>query len=27
MRAMKRPELDWFMDFCLGGYSLNLDQL
>ena len=27
MKAMHRPELDWFMNFCLGGYSLNLDQL
>ena len=27
MKEMNRPELDWFMNFCLGGYSLNLDQL
>ncbi len=27
MKAMNRPELDWFMDHCLGAYSLNLDQL
>ena len=27
MKAMNRPELDWFLDHCLGAYSLNLDQL
>ena len=27
MKAMNRPELDWFMNFCLGAFSLNLDQL
>ena len=27
MRAMKRPELDWFLDNCLGAYALNIDQL
>ena len=27
MRAMDRPELNWFLDFCLGAFSLNLDQL
>ncbi len=27
MKAMDRPELEWFMNFCLGAYSLNLDQL
>ena len=27
MKAMNRPELDWFLDNCLGAYSLNLDQL
>ena len=27
MKAMKRPELDWFLDNCLGAYGLNLDQL
>ena len=27
MRAMNRPELDWFLDYCLGAFSLNLDQL
>ena len=27
MKAMNRPELDWFLDFCLGAFSLNLDQL
>jgi len=27
MKAMNRPELDWFLDNCLGAYTLNLDQL
>ena len=27
MKAMNRPELDWFLDFCLGTFGLNLDQL
>ncbi len=27
MRSMNRPELDWFLDYCLGAYKLNLDQL
>ena len=27
MKAMNRPELDWFLDFCLGAFALNLDQL
>ena len=27
MKAMQRPELDWFLDNCLGAYALNLDQL
>ncbi len=27
MRALGRPELDWFLDFCLGAYKLDLDQL
>ena len=27
MKAMGRPELDWFLDFCLGAFKLNLDQL
>ena len=27
MKAMGRPELDWFLDNCLGAYALNLDQL
>ena len=27
MKAMKLPELDWFLDNCLGAYTLNLDQL
>ncbi len=27
MKEMNRPELDWFMNFCLGAFSLNLDQL
>ena len=27
MREMGRPELNWFLDYCLGAFSLNLDQL
>ena len=27
MKAMARPELDWFLDHCLGAFALNLDQL
>lgn len=27
MKAMNRPELDWFLDNCLGAFKLNLDQL
>ena len=27
MKAMHRPELDWFLDNCLGAFALNLDQL
>lgn len=27
MKAMDRPELDWFLDNCLGAFTLNLDQL
>jgi len=27
MKAMARPELDWFLAHCLGAYTLNLDQL
>ncbi len=27
MQAMGRPELNWFLDHCLGGFALNLDQL
>ena len=27
MRAMDRPELNWFLEHCLGAFSLNLDQL
>ncbi len=27
MQAMDRPELNWFLDHCLGGFALNLDQL
>ena len=27
MKAMNRPELDWFIDNCLEPYRLNLDQL
>ena len=27
MRTMDMPELNWFLDFCLGAYKLDLDQL
>ena len=27
MKAMQMPELDWFLDHCLGAFALNLDQL
>ena len=27
MKALKMPELDWFLDNCLGAFALNLDQL
>ena len=27
MKAMARPELDWFLDNCLGAFALNIDQL
>jgi len=27
MKAMKLPELDWFLDYCLGAFAMNLDQL
>ena len=27
MKEMGRPELDWFLENCLGAYALNLDQL
>ena len=27
MRAMNMPELNWFLDFCLGAFKLDLDQL
>ena len=27
MKALKMPELDWFLDHCLGAFALNLDQL
>ena len=27
MRQLEMPELDWFLDNCLGAYTLNLDQL
>jgi len=27
MKAMNRPELDWFLDNCLVAFALNLDQL
>ena len=27
MKAMELPELNWFLDHCLGAFALNLDQL
>ena len=27
MKAMDLPELNWFLDYCLGAFVLNLDQL
>ena len=27
MKAMERPELNWFLDNCLGAFTLNLAQL
>ncbi len=27
MKAMDRPELNWFLDTCLGAFARNLDQL
>ena len=27
MKAMARPELDWFLEHCLPAFSLNIDQL
>ena len=27
MKAMERPELDWFLENCLSAFALNLDQL
>ena len=27
MKVMSRPELDWFLENCLGAYALNIDQL
>ena len=27
MKAMARPELDWFLDNCLGAVALNFDEL
>lgn len=27
IQAMNRPELDWFVEHCLGAFTLNLDQL
>ena len=27
MKAMQRPELDWFLENCLSAFALNLDQL
>ena len=27
MKAMARPDLDWFLENCLGAFALNIDQL
>ena len=27
MKAMNRPELDWFLEHCLPAFALNIDQL
>ena len=27
MKAMKRPELEWFLEHCLSAFTMNLDQL
>ena len=27
MKNMARPELEWFLEHCLGAFSMNLDQL
>ena len=27
MKAMERPELDWFLEHCLPAFALNIDQL
>ena len=27
MKAMNRPELDWFLEHCLAAFALNIDQL
>ncbi len=27
LKAMERPELDWFLEHCLSAFTLNLDQL
>ena len=27
LKAMNRPELDWFLENCLSAFTLNLDQL
>lgn len=27
IQTMNRPELDWFVEHCLGAFALNLDQL
>ena len=27
IQAMERPELNWFVEHCLGAFTLNLDQL
>ena len=27
MKAMNRPELEWFLENCLAAFTMNLDQL
>ena len=27
LKAMERPEMDWFLEHCLGAFALNIDQL